>query len=196
MCRASTSVPCSAFASFLGPVQKSRNISKNASFPLVIHIYPQIGGNYPHQCGQLCGKLGITPGGRADNLPKRASPRRTQLPQKVRHSPAFWALQNEVTQRAGVWRLQKWKTRVLARKTPENRRRARRMRGRGGRRVYGALGSRVQRSKAGGEETTRQVTLRSLTTFFLIASRYWDVGALPQTPQGAPPLDPARDFIP
>ena len=180
----------------LGIPQKPRNISKNHGYPAIVHICPQMRGCYPHQCGQHCGKLGITPGGRADNRESRPRRVKRSLPQKVRRILAFWAPQNEVKIRAGVWRLQKWKTRVLARKTPENRRRARRMRGRGGRRVYGALGSRVQRSKAGGEETTRQVTLRSLTTFFLIASRYWDVGALPQTPQGAPPLDPARDFIP
>ena len=132
----------------LGIPQKPRNISKNRGYPAIVHICPQMGGCYPHQCGQLCGKLGITPGGRADNRESRPCRVKRSPPQKVRRILAFWALQNEVKIRAGVWRLQKWKTRVLAAGIPKNRRPARRMRGREGRGEYGALGSRVRRSKA------------------------------------------------
>ena len=132
----------------LGIPQKPRNISKNRGYPAIVHICPQMSGCYPHQCGQLCGKLGITPGERADN--PESMPRRGKrgLSQKVRRIPAFWSLQNEVKIRAAVWRLQKWKTRVFGDQTPQNRRSARRKRGRGGRSVYGALGSRVQHAKA------------------------------------------------
>ena len=41
--------------------------------------------------------------------------------------------------------------------------------------------------KPGYAETTRQVTLRSLTTFFLIASRLGNVGLPPKPAQGRCP---------
>ena len=167
----------------LGIPQKPRNISKNRGYPAIVHICPQMSGCYPHQCGQLCGKLGITPGERADN--PESMPRRGKrgLSQKVRRIPAFWSLQNEVKIRAAVWRLQKWKTRFLGDQSPKNRRSARKMRGVGGAACTELWGAGYStRKRLCGSNPSGDASLPDYV--FLIASRGGNVGALPQTPQG------------
>ena len=150
----------------LGIPQKPRNISKNRGYPAIVHIYPQMSGCYPHQCGQLCGKLGITPGERADNpesMPRRGkrslsqksqtdsgflvAPKRSENPRsgvetpKV-ENPVFWgsnAPKPAVSaEKAGAWEAQRVRS-------------------------FGEPGT---ARESGFAKATRQVTLRSLTTPF------------------------------
>ena len=69
-------------------------------------------------------------------------------PQKVKQILAFWSPKKKRIRRAGVWSLQKWNTRFWVWDNVQNRRAARSRTERWVCGMYGALGSRVRRSKA------------------------------------------------
>ena len=150
----------------LGIPQKPRNISKNRGYPAIVHICPQMSGCYPHQCGQLCGKLGDNSRRTCGQPGKHAPPRQAEPSPKSQTDSGFLvAPKRSENPRSGVETPKVENPGFWGSNAPKPAVSAENAGPRGAQRVR-SFGEPGTARESGFAETTRQVTLRSLTTPF------------------------------